>query len=100
MWYAGIEWAADHHDAVVLDADGHQVTVLRMSHTRAGVAELTQALEQISGGAAKDQLASPFQVTFDKTDVRVCQIGMAELYCSVSHIALTGKEARWRSHTN
>ncbi len=57
MWYAGIEWAADHHDAVVLDADGHQVTVLRVSHTRAGVAELTQALEQISGGAAKDQLA-------------------------------------------
>lgn len=57
MWYAGIDWADDHHDAVVIDETGRQVAVLRVPHTAAGLADLTAALEQISGSAAKDQLA-------------------------------------------
>jgi transposase len=57
MWYAGIDWADDHHDAVVIDETGRQVAVLRVPHTAAGLADLTAALEQITGSAAKDQLA-------------------------------------------
>jgi transposase len=57
MWYAGIDWADDDHDAVVLDDSGHVVTTLRVSHTPAGLAQLTSALEQICGPDAKEQMA-------------------------------------------
>ncbi len=57
MWYAGIDWADDHHDAVVLDDNARQITTLRVAHTPAGLAQLITALEQICGKAAKEQLA-------------------------------------------
>jgi transposase len=57
MWYAGIDWADDHHDAVVLDDTGRPVLALRVAHTSAGLAQLTTALEQIGGATAKEQLA-------------------------------------------
>jgi transposase len=57
MWYAGIDWADDHHDAVVIDAAGHIVRTLRVDHTAAGLAALTAALMQITGPDAKEQLA-------------------------------------------
>jgi transposase len=57
MWYAGIDWADDHHDAVVLDDSGRVLTTLHVSHTPAGLAQLTSALEQICGPDAKEQLA-------------------------------------------
>lgn len=57
MWYAGIDWADDHHDAVVLDDTGRQIMALRVAHTPAGLAQLTSALEQVCGSAAKEQLA-------------------------------------------
>jgi hypothetical protein len=34
MWYAGIDWADTHHDALVLDEQGHQRGSLRVDHTR------------------------------------------------------------------
>src|SRR5213593_2855618 len=57
MWYAGIDWADDHHDAVVLDDSGRVLTTLRVSHTPTGLAQLTSALEQICGPDAKEQMA-------------------------------------------
>jgi transposase len=57
MWYAGIDWADEHHDAVVLDQTGRQITALRVAHTPAGLSQLTTVLSQICGEAAKDQLA-------------------------------------------
>lgn len=57
MWYAGIDWADDHHDAVVIDAHGQQVQSLRVAHSPSGLAELTTALARITGPTAKDQLA-------------------------------------------
>jgi transposase len=56
-WFAGIDWADDHHDLVVLDDTGQQLRTLRVAHTPAGLAQLTTALEQICGSTAKDQLA-------------------------------------------
>jgi transposase len=56
MWYAGIDWADNHHDAVVLDDSGRLVLTLRVAHTPAGLAQLITALEQICGPAAKQQL--------------------------------------------
>jgi transposase len=57
MWYAGIDWADDHHDVVVLDDSSRQIASRRVAHTAAGLAELTTTLEQICGTTAKDQLA-------------------------------------------
>jgi transposase len=63
MWYAGIDWADDHHDLVVLDAAGRQVAGLRVSHTPAGLAQLTTALTAICGPDAKDQIACIVETT-------------------------------------
>jgi hypothetical protein len=41
MWFAGIDWADDHHDVVVIDADGHQLGTRRVAHTPAGLSDLT-----------------------------------------------------------
>ncbi len=57
MWYAGIDWADDHHDVVVLDDSSRQIASRRVAHTAAGLAELTTTLSQICGTTAKDQLA-------------------------------------------
>jgi transposase len=44
MWYAGIDWADQHHDVVVIDEAGRQVGALRVTHTKEGLAALTQFL--------------------------------------------------------
>ena len=57
MWYAGLDWANDHHDVVIIDEAGHQVASKRVSHTKAGVEELIRLLESILGSSDKEQLA-------------------------------------------
>jgi len=47
MWYAGIDWADQHHDAVVIDEAGQRVATLRVAHTAEGLAELTTFLQGI-----------------------------------------------------
>ena len=42
MWFAGIDWADDHHDVVVIDADGHPVGTRRVPHTPAGLNDPTR----------------------------------------------------------
>ena len=48
MWYAGIDWADTHHDALVIDEVGHQVGSVRVAHTKAGLADLNQFLLAIA----------------------------------------------------
>ena len=57
MWYAGIDWANDHHDVVVIDEAGRQVTSQRVPHTKVGVDALTSLLEGIVGSSPKERLA-------------------------------------------
>jgi transposase len=58
MWYAGIDWAAQHHDAVVIDEAGQRVATRRVAHTVEGLAELTTFLRGIGDVAAHpDHLA-------------------------------------------
>jgi transposase len=52
MWYAGIDWADQHHDAVVIDAAGQRVATRRVAHTAAGLAELTTFLRGVGDVAA------------------------------------------------
>ena len=47
LWYAGIDWADQHHDAVVIDEAGQRVAALRVAHTAEGLADLTTFLKGI-----------------------------------------------------
>jgi transposase len=44
MWYAGIDWADQHHDAVVIDEVGQRVAARRVAHTAEGLTDLTTFL--------------------------------------------------------
>jgi transposase len=44
MWFAGIDWADSHHDAMVIDETGQQAGSLRVAHTKAGIEELKRFL--------------------------------------------------------
>jgi transposase len=47
MWFAGIDWADQHHDVVVIDAAGERVGQLRVPHSAAGIDQLIAWLRQI-----------------------------------------------------
>src|SRR5258708_12579127 len=63
MWYAGIDWANDHHDALVIDEKGSQVGSLRVDHTPQGMSRLNTFLEQIVGAESKEQMACIIEIT-------------------------------------
>lgn len=63
MWYAGIDWANDHHDALVIDEKGSQVGSLRVDHSPEGMSRLNTFLEQIVGSESKEQLACIIETT-------------------------------------
>lgn len=47
MWYAGIDWADEHHDVVVVDQTGHKVQQFRVRHTKKGLAEMCHRLLEV-----------------------------------------------------
>ena len=54
MWFAGIDWADQHHDVVVIDEAGRKVAQLRVTHTPEGLNKLIAFLREI---APLDQIA-------------------------------------------
>ncbi len=63
MWYAGIDWADDHHDILVIDEKGRQVGSLRVSHTAQGLAKLNTFLEHIVGTTSKEEMVCIIETT-------------------------------------
>ena len=64
MWYAGIDWASDHHDALVIDEKGRQVAAIRVDHNPEGMSRLNTCLEQIVGDpSSKEQMACIIETT-------------------------------------
>jgi transposase len=57
MWYAGIDWADQHHDLVVLNEQAKIVKSIRVQHSAQGLEQLDAFLQQISGPASKEQMA-------------------------------------------
>jgi transposase len=57
MWYAGIDWADQHHDIVVLNEQAKIVKSIRVQHNAQGMGQLDTFLQQISGPANKEQMA-------------------------------------------
>jgi hypothetical protein len=56
MWYAGIDWADEKHDLLVLDEVGHQVGKRQVKHSVEGLKELTDFLQSISGETRKAEM--------------------------------------------
>jgi transposase len=44
VWYAGIDWATEHHDVVVIEETGQQVAALRVPHSAEGLERLKSFL--------------------------------------------------------
>lgn len=48
MYYAGIDWADQHHDVVVIDHNGKQIQQFQVPHNRKGMETLKQKLFKLS----------------------------------------------------
>lgn len=75
MWYAGIDWANDHHDALVIDEKGHQVGSVRVDHNPEGLMKLNTFLEQIIGTESKEQMACIIETTHGLLIARLLEAG-------------------------
>jgi transposase len=51
-YFAGIDWADDHHDCVVLDTGGKRVASKRVAHSADGLAQLIACLRNLGGEEA------------------------------------------------
>jgi len=75
MWYAGIDWADTHHDALVIDEKGRQVGSLRVDHSPQGMSKLNAFLEQIIGTAPKEQMACIIETTHGLLIAHLLEVG-------------------------
>lgn len=57
MFYAGIDWADDHHDIIVIDETGTRKGSLRVAHTKAGLNELNSFLSRFTSDTDPNQMA-------------------------------------------
>jgi hypothetical protein len=53
MYYAGIDWADQKHDALVLDEAGRKLGSIRVAHTPEGLNKLDAWLLHTLGGQDK-----------------------------------------------
>jgi transposase len=77
MWYTGIDWADEHHDAVVLDAAGSQLASLHVTHTPEGLNQLTSFLQDITGSDGKQQMACIVETTHGLLIAALLETGFA-----------------------
>jgi transposase len=56
MFYAGIDWADQKHDGLVLDETGRKLSSIRVPHTPDGLAKLNAWLLGTLGGQDKEQM--------------------------------------------
>ncbi len=57
MFYAGIDWADQKHDGLVLDETGRKLGSIRVPHTPEGLDKLDAWLSSTLGGQGKEQMA-------------------------------------------
>ena len=60
--YAGLDWASDHHDVVVVDAQGHIVLQRRFMHTADGWKDLSTQLRELGTVAVAVETNQGFAV--------------------------------------
>jgi transposase len=78
MWYAGIDWADEHHDVVVLDEQGRRVASCRVTHTPEGVAHLTAFLQgTVAAAPTPQELACLIETTHGLLITALLDAGLA-----------------------
>src|SRR5437660_8270964 len=75
MWYTGIDWADEHHDALTIDEKGHQMGSIRVDHSPQGFAKLDTFLMQIIGSASKEHMACIIETTHGLLIVHLLEAG-------------------------
>ena len=75
MWYAGIDWSEQHHDVVVIDADGRKVASRRFAHSAEGLADLTAFLRGVA--PAHQELACIIETTHGLLIAALLDAGLA-----------------------
>jgi transposase len=75
MWYTGIDWADEHHDALTIDETGHQLGRVRVDHTPQGFAKLDTFLMQIIGRAPKEHMACIIETTHGLLIIHLLEAG-------------------------
>jgi transposase len=63
MQFCGIDWANDHHDAVCIDEQGHQLGSIRVAHNPEGLSQLDAYLQRMAGPEGKEQMACIVETT-------------------------------------
>lgn len=77
MWYAGIDWADEKHDIMVIDDAGHQVGKRQVRHTVEGLKELTDFLQAIGGPQRKAELACIVETNHGLLITTLLEAGLA-----------------------
>jgi Transposase len=57
MWFCGIDWADEHHDALTIDEKGQQAGSIRVAHTPEGLSQLDAYLQRMIGPSERSQMA-------------------------------------------
>src|SRR5260221_4329192 len=63
MQFCGIDWANDHHDALSIDEQGHQLGSIRVAHSPEGLSQLDTYLERMAGPGGREQIACIVETT-------------------------------------
>jgi len=63
MFYIGVDWADQKHDAVAIDDGGHQLGSIRVAHTPDGLTRLENWLSSLPGKPSKEQTACIIETT-------------------------------------
>ena len=78
MWYAGIDWADEHHDVVVLDEHGQRVASCRVTHTPEGFAQLMTFLQTtLASAPTSHDLACLIETTHGLLITALLDAGLA-----------------------
>jgi transposase len=78
MWYAGIDWADDHHDAAVFDDAGQRVASCRVSHTPEGLAQLVVFLQgTVASAPTLQELVCLIETTRSQLITALLDAGLA-----------------------
>lgn len=77
MWFAGIDWADEHHDCVVLDQTGQVCLREHISHSAAGVSDLVSRLHVLTGPQHLDELVCVLETKANLLVTALLEAGIA-----------------------
>ena len=75
MKFCGIDWANDHHDALSIDEQGHQLGAIRVAHSPEGLSQLDAYLARLAGLEGREQIACIVETTHGLLIAHLLEVG-------------------------